>query len=307
MDNIYEKILSEMPMTLDEFRLWMMLLLQSDVRDNTFLNLFHYTDFDAKYKIIQSDSIDFRFSLVSNFLDKNEGVHILEPFYHALGILYNQEEISKEFYQALKRIGICDVCRNAENKWIICFSENGNSQYMKERYAPRDGCVIGIGANYLTQMCSNIHNSEYSLEIYKVEYSQKRITDKIIQLLRFIHSSYDYEITTMTASKDELISKLKQIVISFLVHYSYIYKSSEYQNEQEVRMIFTATDKFLEWASEENKERLYYKESDDTNSLHLSLCREALYYCETDVELCNDYRVNKSVITSEEIKAVYRE
>ena len=53
------------------------------------LSLYHYTKSQNKAKIVNEEhgSVTFRLTKVSDFLDKNEGIYILEPYYHAFGYL----------------------------------------------------------------------------------------------------------------------------------------------------------------------------------------------------------------------------
>ena len=112
--------------------------------DDQCIRLFHYTTNESKEKIVNADSITFKFSNANDFLDKNEGIHIMEPFYHACGTMYERGEIDGSFYAMLKNIQAKDIVENVETAWILCFSRDGCSQFLKERYAPKDGWVLAL-------------------------------------------------------------------------------------------------------------------------------------------------------------------
>ena len=64
--------------------------------------LFHYTNYKSKAEIVGDKNIVFKPSRVDKFLDKNEGIQILEPYYHACGDLYESGVIDKNFFLILK-------------------------------------------------------------------------------------------------------------------------------------------------------------------------------------------------------------
>jgi len=114
------------------------------LKPSSILNLFHYTNKIAKAKIVCESGIDFRLSQVGGFIDKNEGIQIIEPFYHACGRLHEQGKINDEFFKIARNITLLDIRSKHEETWILCMSQNGYSTYMKERYASKDGWIIGI-------------------------------------------------------------------------------------------------------------------------------------------------------------------
>lgn len=303
MNRFYQETYGKAPMTMDELRMHIQLLLSPCTHCNSLLNLFHYTTAYAKEQIICEDGIHFRFSKASDFLDKNEGIHILEPFYHTLGTLYNNGEINKDIYENLKNINKSDICDNNQRTWILCFSENGNSKYMKERYAPKDGYVIGISFEHLVRQYDEIVK-DYDMEIIKVEYSHETIKDTLIMVIKLLYESYNHEAKIAPQYISELSLKLKEAVALALSRYSYIYKSSEYAEEQEIRLVFKASDDSLNELPKEKKEGLYYN---GKNNLFLGIHPTALYYCNHKLSVCNDFRLNKPKIHSQEIKNVFNQ
>ena len=299
MSNFYETMFNKTNMPLDEISMYIQATIPFYESFNKFLNLFHYTSSYVQNKIVNKDKINFRFSRLSDFLDTNEGFHILEPFYHALGTLYDDGKISDNFYETLKNINKNDIHKDTEHIWILCFSENGNSKHMKQRYAPKDGYIIGIKFDYLSQLCYELLENGYYIQILKVEYSNETITNNLINILKLLYSSYAYETETSPQLICNLNEKLKLIVVSILGQYGYFYKSSEYKKEQEIRIVFTAKNNLTERITKDEKEILYYDKDD---KLHLNINRNALFYCEQDLSLYDDFRFNKTFI---EIKSFF--
>ena len=72
--------------------------------DGGFTQLYHYTNADAKQKIVDGKKLDFQLTKTDAFLDKNEGTSILEPYYHACGHLYETGKIDLEFFLIARSI-----------------------------------------------------------------------------------------------------------------------------------------------------------------------------------------------------------
>ena len=115
-----------------------------EVKPNSILTLFHYTKEETSKQIVRNDSIVLRFTEGKCFSDKNEGILIFEPYRFICNKLWNYGKFNKAFYDLLCGITNEDIRSLSEQRWIFCFSNNGNSKYLKERYAPRDGKIIGI-------------------------------------------------------------------------------------------------------------------------------------------------------------------
>ena len=107
-------------------------------------NLFHYTRKANIDKIDAGSFIRLRFSKVTDFLDKNEGSSILEPFYHACGSLYDKDIIDKTFFDIARNISYKEIIKQRKHVYIICFSKNGCSPFLKERYSAKDGILIPV-------------------------------------------------------------------------------------------------------------------------------------------------------------------
>ena len=129
------------------------------------LSLYHYTSNESKNKIVneKNESVNFRLTKASEFLDKNEGTYILEPYFHACGFLYDNCMIDYDFYTLLKSINPSDIAKRAHNLWILCLTAEGYSKFMKERYAPNDGWLIELDEksfdNLVYAFSSDINNN----------------------------------------------------------------------------------------------------------------------------------------------------
>ena len=149
------------------------------------LVLYHYTNDDAKQKIVEEEThtVKFRFTRASQFTDKNECIHIIEPYVHACGCLYDSGKISKEFYFFLKSIKADNLNPGQKDPWIICFTAEGNSQFMKEKYAPGDGWLIELLKHPFESLEINFSSSDTMHPNYiflaEVEYSYLKIKNII--------------------------------------------------------------------------------------------------------------------------------
>ena len=62
------------------------------------LQYYHYTNGKSKANIVNGRVLDFCLSNTRDFLDKNEGTAILEPYYHACGRLYETGRLIKNSF-----------------------------------------------------------------------------------------------------------------------------------------------------------------------------------------------------------------
>ena len=109
-----------------------------------FTQLYHYTNADAKQKIVDGKKLDFQLTKTDPFLDKNEGTSILEPYYHACGHLYETGKIDSEFFLIARSITAQMLRNHVADLWALCLTPHGCSSFMKERYAPNDGWILSF-------------------------------------------------------------------------------------------------------------------------------------------------------------------
>ena len=266
-------------------------------------HLFHYTNNRAKENILSDDHIDFCLTRAEDFLDKNEGAQILEPFYHACGVLYEEGKIDEEFFCILRSIRADTIRTHSSGAWILCLTPNGNSKYMKSRYAARDGWVIGISTLPLEDLCNDSSHCFDRVELCMVEYSFNKIRDKFIHDLTKIYNRYlDCLDNNIYNSKEKTIITLEKLMIQYISMNCYSYKSSDYKTEEEIRLICYPATEFLSWKSEDGSVELFVTLDKSIPKLHLLLNNKNSYYCCTDkLEWQNSKELNKAFLRDKEI------
>ena len=265
------------------------------------LSLFHYTSNDSKSKIVDEEtgSVNFRLTMTADFLDKNEGIYILEPYYHACGYLYDNNIIDFDFYSILKSIKPSDIADEAKDLWILCLTAEGYSKYMKERYAPNDGWQIELTAMSFEDLvfdfnsCDNSPNYVYLAEI---QYSYKMMKKQIQKAIKRIYNFYKSDNSVLENEKRIIVV---QSVIAYLTKYNFCYKSSSYKEEKEIRLICHIEKPFIRWNSKDNPGTYLYFED---NRLYLHFEQDCYRQSMQQPNIYNSIEINKSITTSLEIR-----
>ena len=156
----------------------------NSISSENVLKLFHYTHDSKKDFIVGEDKVVFHLSRVDEFLDKNEGIQILEPYYHACGQLYEDGDINKPFYEQLVSIKQKDLFDKFVGSWVLCFSKNGNSKFLKRRYAAGDGWILGINFDCLDDIAIELPEGYGSCYLYEVKYSLRGIIQELRNALK---------------------------------------------------------------------------------------------------------------------------
>ena len=231
---------------------------------STYKQLFHYTYDEKKKKIVVGDNIVLKLSRVDDFLDKNEGYQILEPYYHACGHLYETGVINKDFYLTLINVKDKDLKAKFTKAWIICFSKNGNSEFLKRRYAAGDGWVLGISFDRLytaetglfkcvehsDREHTNFNSSEPNCDIslcevkYSFDEMFRFITESLTKYYQIYKSMQKYDDKT----KEEIVVD----IVNWLEDFCLRYKSPIYEPEEEIRLICKLGANFSFWEDREN-------------------------------------------------------
>lgn len=213
------------------------------------LTLYHYTSNEAKKNIVneKTDSINFRLTKASDFLDKNEGSYIFEPYLHACGSLYNTDEIDFDFYNLLKELTASDIAIGIDHIWVLCLTAEGYSKYMKERYAPNDGWLIGLHATAIEDLIfafSRDTDQLNRIDMAEVRYSYQKMKKEIQELIRHLYDCYQSD---NSSSKKEKDGFAKSIIKLYLSTYNLCYKVSSYSAEKETRVICYIKKPFTKW------------------------------------------------------------
>jgi len=259
--------------------------------------LFHYTYGEKKEKIVGQNEVVFQLSRVDEFLDKNEGFHVLEPYYHACGDLYEDQIIDEDFYRILRSINQNDIANIFSGSWVLCFSKNGNSTFLKRRYAAGEGWILGILFSYLDDVCINFPEDYGMIDLYEVEYSFKK-------LLRFMKNAIAkyYKLYKQEPIEDFIC---KNEIAAWLSEYSLIYKSADYKSEEEIRLVCKFTPNFSVWENKEYKIKFESSVSGYNASIKMILSKDRLIYASQKPALCFDTKLNKTILRGEEIHKVF--
>ena len=266
------------------------------------LSLYHYTSDYSKNQIVNEEkgSVNFQLSKASGFLDKNEGIYILEPYFHACGYLYDKNIIDYDFYKLLRTVKVSNIRRGLKSIWILCLTAEGYSKFMKERYAPNDGWLIELSMNAFDELVSEFNDDvdNYPNYIYMAEirYSYHEMKENIQDFIIEIFKCYKSDSCTSKKTKNNLVIRT---IESYLCRYNFCYKSSAYKEEKEIRLICNIKKQFDRWSSRDNhRMQLYFEKG------ILNLCFEQGCYRQSmqQLDVYNSIELNKLCTTSTEIR-----
>ena len=270
------------------------------------LVLYHYTNDEAKNKIVDEErqTVTLRFTRASQFTDKNECIHIIEPYVHAYGCLYDSGAISKDFYLFLKSIKADSLNPGHKDPWIICFTAEGNSKFMKEKYAPGDGWLIELLKLPFDSLESNFALSDTMYPNYiflaDVEYSYSKMKTLIQEMLSHLYRCYQND----TNSKEEKQKLAYTAVVQYLSMYNFFYKSESYKDEKEIRLVCNINPDLRKWNDPDDINTLLYFEND---YLFLKLSGNSYRQSFHNLDVYNSIELNKQMITGQEIRDVLKE
>lgn len=242
-----------------------------------YISYYHYTKSDIINKII-GEKIDFMFTRSKDFLDKNEGSHILEPYIHALGSLYNKNLINKSFYDLLRKINNKRLNQNAKNKWILCFSRDGCSKYMKEKYAPNDGKIININPEPFEILSTYSDVNKLYVNIYDIDYSYKQMKKHLEKKIKYIYECYKKDVENSEVTITKLNKQVKEIMEMDLSILQFFYKSEIYKEEKEIRVLCEVHDEFEEEITKDSDDeiKLCFKTINRKRNLHIEFDKKYL-------------------------------
>ncbi len=242
--------------------------------DNTELpkSFYHYTKIGAVRKIIQNNKISFKLS-PSDKMENNgiydEGKDIIERYEKVCQKLYNDKQISNNFYQLIKDI----IPKN-----ISWFGDCGHKYISLCRYY--------VGCFCLIEDCPKMLNNygDYVLEFNQQFYNVGRVNanncnQKDFRLVRVIYSNEEkdkmlmkeiewcYEIFNKNQEHFSLIrEKIKSYIFEFLQLNSLMFKNEKYEYEREIRIICCS-----EKSKTEKEDDGVYIEFDNPRDMLLSL------------------------------------
>lgn len=271
-----------------------------------FTQLYHYTNADAKQKIVDGKKLDFQLTKTDAFLDKNEGTSILEPYYHACGHLYETGKIDSEFFLIARSITAQMLRNHVADLWALCLTPHGCSSFMKERYAPNDGWILSFTSDALAELWLAFPKKYGRFERIQIQYSFKKMKRLMESILKKIFYAYKKDLETQLPNVREAVTKL---LLHIVYYYGLRYKGKEYQEEKEVRLLFRLAKNvrpFI-WTSKVKNLEVRFSNNGGKESVHLIFGSPYFYQATQEMSLYNDERLNSPRLTSETIQKVLSE
>ena len=271
-----------------------------------FTQLYHYTNTDAKQKIVDGKKLDFQLTKTDAFLDKNEGTSILEPYYHACGHLYETGKIDSEFFLIARSITAQMLRNHVADLWALCLTPHGCSSFMKERYAPNDGWIISFTSDALAELWLAFPKKYGRFERIQIQYSFKIMKRRLESILKRIFNAYKKDSKAQVPNLREEVTKLLLRIVYF---YGLRYKGRDYKEEKEVRLLLRLEKNvrpFI-WTSKVKNLEVRFSNNGGKESVHLILGSPYFYQATQEMSLYNDERLNSSSLTSETIQKVLSE
>lgn len=265
---------------------------------------YHYTFAKGKEGIVHGKELEFLMSKTTDFLDRNEGTSILEPYYHACGHLYETGKIDSVFFMIARSITAGMLRQHHSNLWALCLTPHGCSTFMKERYAPNDGWIISFQSLALLDLQSVFPKEYGRFESIQIQYSFNEMQRLMEDILKKSYDAYKKDLALkIQNAKKELLNWLLRV----LYYYGLRYKASEYEHEGELRLLFTLESTFSDWTSEDGRLRVFFSKKGKKDVLHLVLGSPYFYQATQEMSLYNDERLNSPSLTSETIQKVLSE
>ena len=271
-----------------------------------FTQLYHYTNADAKQKIVDGKKLDFQLTKTDAFLDKNEGTSILEPYYHACGHLYETGKIDLEFFLIARSITAQMLRDHDTDLWALCLTPHGCSSFMKERYAPNDGWIISFTSDALAELWLAFPKKYGRFERIQIQYSFKIMKRRLESILKRIFNAYKKDSKAQVPNLREEVTKLLLRIVYF---YGLRYKGRDYKEEKEVRLLLRLEKNvrpFI-WTSKVKNLEVRFSNNGAEESVHLILGSPYFYQATQKMSIYNDERLNSPRLTSETIQKVLSE
>lgn len=268
--------------------------LRESVPSDNIAHLFHYTRKSNEKQILKNNKIDFRMSKARELLDQNEGNSIFEPYYHACGCLFDKQEIDDKFFRLVRSI-TPEMLSSKEDTWILSLSSDGDSSFLKERYAAKDCLIIGLQAHRLLDLKDSESNCEsyVNFQVLQVCYSFADMKENFSRILREAYGAYCLPSRKTKDIKNRIIG----LLVEALETYRYEYKERTYQEEREIRLVFQKRKAFNRLKVGNDA----FLQFDERRQLHLIMNQKPYLFCIYDnTESTNSETLNKSVCTPDD-------
>ena len=273
---------------------------------NIYTQLYHYTRDDVKQQIVHGKELHFRLSRTNTFLDQNEGTAILEPYYHACGHLYETEEIDHDFFIIARGIGREALQNHKSDLWALCLTPHGQSAFMKERYAAKDGWIISFCSGALDDVSLYFPTEYGRFERIEIQYSFKKMKRLMESQLKKIFKAYKKD---MNHGVPDLSAKVRDLLMRVVYRYGLRYKGKDYREEKEERLLFylKAKEQPFEWEPFEKTVEVKYDYEEGEETVYLILKPPCFYNATQELSTYNDERLNGFILNAETIRKVLNE
>ena len=211
--------------------------------------LYHYTKAKNINLILQENDYSFRMTRVYDLNDKGEGKLIVSLYKEAVKQLVDNKKIDTTTYKNIINIEPLDnILVTSEftylskyESYVLCFCTQNNDEFMWKEYGDKNtGICIYVPtylfhANFLKvdkcKMTMQLPCFAYS--IVKVIYEKKEqiriIYNRILEIIEIFYSE---------EKNEKSFGRLKFIIAWTLKELRLMFKTENYKNENEIRLIF---------------------------------------------------------------------
>lgn len=198
--------------------------------------IFHYTNIDTLFKILDKDKIKLWFSKYDCLNDLSEGKEVRQSFNMAVKS-FEDNIFYKNIYNIKPSTAIFENRINYNDPYICCFSSQKDSLDLWRSYSKNlnYGCNIGLKTKFLNKELKN--NGYLTVAIQKVLYEKTEKLNYWKEKIKKVYESYYLKY-------DDLEDSVK--ILSFLLAKKrFIFKHKCFQSENESRAIAYIPDNKL--------------------------------------------------------------
>lgn len=219
-------------------------------RNDCFM-IYHYTSCDSLIHIMGEEHLCFHASRVECMNDKEEALDAIRIYKECCKELLQNQEISKEYYDYLKNIGITKKMPILYRKdnisvdelpttfgeiceceiYIICFSEEQDSLPMWNYYSngtAYEGINIGFAKEDLEEYTHCGADHGYSIKLLEVLYDDSKKKELVKSLIKDVY--------TLFQSNDVIM--LRKYIESCINDWSICFKNPAFEHEKECRLVY---------------------------------------------------------------------
>lgn len=228
-------------------------LMSSIAVRNPFQEIYYYTNIANMHKLLSDDDTSIKYRLpifsVNHMNDPSEGQELRETLFDKT---QNNEFLKEIFEGDRSTISSSRCCLNADFTFLKAFTKNGDSLPMWIHYGDSGkGCSIKVSPHFFTNFESDLLGIEKTLKtnpfdneyrLYEVLYLDNgEIINSVPIKVKTLFKSIVDQISKLCLVCNSLTSESKEVVEKsinkMLAKLKYLFKSSDYAYEQEMRII----------------------------------------------------------------------